>query len=110
MNVVKQLPKSIKEMLQPSKFVMFSKTYCPFCDMAKEILHQHSVPYHVANVDEIGIAPEQEKELHTLGKIKTYPNMFIGDKPIGGFQNLRHLHGSGKLFELLKDANIPFEE
>ena len=110
MSLIKQLPKSVKELIQPGRLMMFSKVYCPYCDMAKELLHQHSIPFYYTNVDEIGLTKEQELELHTLGKIKTYPNMFIGETPIGGFQNLNRLHGSGKLWQMLTENNIPFKQ
>ena len=46
----------VDKVVQDNKVVVFSKTYCPYCTMAKECLSQTGVKFEVIELDERGLS------------------------------------------------------
>jgi glutaredoxin 3 len=72
---------------------------CPYCDAAKRLLNKKNIPFK-----EINIALEESKMEEMLKKsngMKTIPQIFIEDKHIGGYDELRALENKGELDKLL---------
>ena len=72
---------------------------CSYCDAAKRLLNKKNIPYK-----EINIALEEGKMEEMLKKsngMKTIPQIFIEDKHIGGYDELRALENKGELDKLL---------
>ncbi len=81
-----------------TKVVVYSKDHCPFCDSAKALLTRKSIPYEEIHVDQ---DPEQLAKMIEASGRRTVPQIFINDKPIGGFDDLAALNDSGELDKLL---------
>ena len=77
---------------------VYSTGWCPFCDRAKALLKARSIPFDDINLDD---DPTFRTKLQELTGRSTVPQIFIGDEPIGGFQELRALDASGRLRELI---------
>jgi glutaredoxin 3 len=77
---------------------MYSTRYCAFCLLAKRLLDQRGVPYR-----EIDVSGDLERRawLREATGQRTVPQIFIGDRSIGGYQELYGLARSGKLDALL---------
>lgn len=78
---------------------MFTKDPCPYCKNAKQLLTNLGVPF-----EEIDLTGDPQK-LEALKKEtgwKTVPMIFIGDKLVGGYMDLKALNESGQLEEILK--------
>ena len=45
----------VDEKIKTNKVMVFSKSYCPFCKMAKEALNDTGVKYGLVELDERGI-------------------------------------------------------
>lgn len=45
----------VDEKIKSNKVMVFSKSYCPFCKMAKEALNDTGVKYGLIELDERGI-------------------------------------------------------
>ena len=72
---------------------------CSYCDAAKRLLNKKNIPYK-----EINIALEEGKMEEMLKKsngMKTIPQIFIEDRHIGGYDELRALENKGELDKLL---------
>ncbi len=83
-----------------SKVEIYSKAMCPYCDRAKQLLQGKSVEYTEIRVDQ---NPDQlEVMLARSEGRRTFPQIFINDQPIGGFDDLWALEQSGELNKLLK--------
>ena len=68
------------------EYVVYSRSNCPYCDMAKEFLEDRQIPYIVKDISD----PENLKEMRTrYPDAKTVPQIFAGDKHIGGYDDLR---------------------
>lgn len=80
------------------KVTMYTKGYCPYCDMAKNLL----LEYNVA-IDEIDVEkdPAQLKIMLDRSSRRTVPQIFIEDFHVGGYDDLCELDRSGKLNVLL---------
>ncbi len=81
------------------KVVIYSKVVCPYCVKAKFLLKRKNVQY-----DEIMIDTEEKmiKMLEKSGGRKTVPQIFIGDRHVGGCDDLYELEERGELDKILQ--------
>lgn len=84
-----------KEMMMSIK--IYTTAYCPYCVRAKMLLEKKNLPFEEISV---GNDPEMRQKLVELTGMRTVPQIFINDKPIGGFTELQALERSGGLSEL----------
>jgi glutaredoxin 3 len=79
--------------------VMYSTTWCPFCERARALLERKSVAYREIKLDE---DPDQREAMlaRSRGR-RTVPQIFIGETHVGGFDELYALDRSGELDQLL---------
>ncbi len=69
------------------KVEIYTKDQCVWCDRAKVLLNAHSIDF-----DEFDLSNDDEriKFYENIGdNVKTVPQVFIDDKRIGGYQDLR---------------------
>ena len=79
--------------------VMYTGPSCNFCDAAKRLLARNN-----ATFTEIDIASKEglmEEMIQKANGKRTIPQIFIDDKHIGGYQELRELEKQDKLLELI---------
>jgi glutaredoxin 3 len=74
---------------------------CPYCDRAKALLRARSVPFEEIHVDRND--PEAWQSMIERSGLKTVPQIFIGDRCIGGYTDLAALDQSGEFLKLLSD-------
>jgi glutaredoxin 3 len=80
--------------------IIYSKTICPYCDMAKNLLKMKGVTY-----DEIMIDKSDERLQEMLQRSdgrRTVPQIFINGKHVGGFDDLQQLENNGLLDGMLQ--------
>ena len=78
---------------------VYSKEYCPYCIKAKALLGSLNIPYEEHDITK---TPEIIEELSKKSGFRTVPQIFAGDKCLGGFTDIEKLHQEGKLIELCK--------
>ena len=78
---------------------IYTKSWCPYCQDAKELLRAKHVTFEEIPVDGDGAA--QGRMADRAGGRWTVPQIFIGDRHIGGCDELYALDGAGKLDALL---------
>jgi glutaredoxin 3 len=76
-----------------------TKTTCPYCWRAKHLLTTKGVSYREIVVDFGG--PEKQVMIQRAKGRMTVPQIFIGDRHVGGCDDLIALERSGKLDELI---------
>ena len=84
---------------QTETVTVYSKDYCPYCVRAKQLLNHKGVEFTEYQVDR-----DQEKYREMLARSnggRTVPQIFIGDKHVGGSDDLYALHRQDKLDALL---------
>ena len=77
---------------------MYTTRWCGYCVRAKALLDRRGVEYE--EVD-LGDDPRFRARLNELTGGWTVPQIVIGDRPIGGYTELRQLERDGRLDELL---------
>jgi glutaredoxin 3 len=68
------------------KAIVWSKNQCPFCVQAKALLESKGIEYEERNVQEDWT---KEQLLEAVPTARTLPQVFLDDKLIGGFTELR---------------------
>ncbi len=82
--------------------VMYSTGWCPYCDRARALLERKGVGFREVKVD--ADPAERQVMLARSGGRRTVPQIFIGDRHVGGFDDLYALDKAGELDELLGRA------
>lgn len=78
---------------------MYTTAVCPYCINAERLLVSKGVT--AINKIRVDLQPEQRVEMmHKTGR-RTVPQIYINDKHIGGFDELRALDMAGGLEPLL---------
>jgi len=80
---------------------IYTKATCPYCIRAKRLLDSKGAQYREIAVDHGG-SEKQEMVQRANGRM-TVPQIFIGDRHIGGCDDLMALEYAGKLNALLAD-------
>ncbi len=83
-----------------SKVLIYTMTICPYCIAAKKLLKKKGVAFEEVNLDQ---HPERWGECETRSGRETVPQIFFGDRHIGGCDDLDALNKSGELDRLIKD-------
>jgi glutaredoxin 3 len=78
---------------------IYTKTFCPYCWRAKELLSRKGLDYHEVAVDFGGQAKEMMVE-RASGRT-TVPQIFIKGQHVGGCDDLLALERAGKLDDLI---------
>jgi glutaredoxin len=73
------------------KAIVWSKDSCPYCVQAKGLLTQKGIEFEERNVSKDWT---REQLLEAVPTARTLPQIFLDDKLVGGFTELRqHLQG-----------------
>ena len=81
-----------------SHIEIYSKSYCPFCKRAKDLLDSKGASYHEY---EVSTDETLQHEMQTRSGRRTVPQVFINNQHIGGSDDLIAAEKSGLLDELL---------
>ena len=83
------------------KIVIYTGPMCNYCSAAKHLLNKKKVSY-----EEIDIGYDEKKREEMSKKsngAKTIPQIFIEEKHIGGYVELKALEAEGKLNSLVEN-------
>jgi len=73
------------------KAIVWSKDQCPYCVQAKALLESKGIEFEERNINR---GYTREQLLEAVPGARTVPQIFLDDKLIGGFTELRqHLQG-----------------
>lgn len=76
------------------KIVVYSKDNCPFCTRAKNLLNAKGLDFEEINLEH---SEAERSKLKERTGWRTFPQIFIDDELIGGFQELAALDARGEL-------------
>jgi glutaredoxin 3 len=79
---------------------IYTTPICPYCVRAKALLKKKGAPYEEIDVF---MDPDKRDEMETVSHRRTVPQIFIGDRHVGGCDDLYALEQQGKLDPLLAD-------
>ena len=83
------------------KILIYSSNICPYCIAAKRLLENLNLKYQEKIVDD---QPSLRSEMNivTNGR-NTVPQIFIGDKHVGGYDDLKLAYENGELMRLIDE-------
>jgi glutaredoxin 3 len=80
---------------------LYTTRFCPYCIRARELLDAKAVSYREIAVDG---DPGLRQEMMARSGRRTVPQIWVGERHIGGFDDLWMLERQGQLDELLERA------
>ena len=102
-----ELPEMPKELI-----TIYSKDGCIYCDLSKMFLKRYNLNYKIIDLSDDNLRKKTLQELeikHNL-ELKTMPQIFIGDKYLGGYtdleEKLRYKFNFKKLYEVIQQVVI----
>ena len=72
---------------------VYSKEWCPYCAKAKALLRSKKLEFEEINVTSDA---EAEQEMIRRSQRRTVPQIFIGDRSVGGYDDLAQLNATGE--------------
>ena len=87
-------------MSQPAVTLYLSE-WCPYCQRARVLLAKKNVNFNEINVEDDA---KFREEMIARSNRNTVPQIFIGDKHVGGCDDLFELDRSGELDRLIQGA------
>ena len=80
---------------------MYVAGWCPYCQRARGLLGKKGLAFTEIDVDD---DPTLRQEMIARSGRRTVPQIFIGDRHVGGCDDLMALDGSGELDRLIQGA------
>ena len=80
---------------------LYTTDACPFCVRVKQLLDVRDVPYEEINLSRDA---DGRAQLSQRTGMMTFPQVLIGDRLVGGFQETLAADRSGRLQQLLAPA------
>lgn len=90
--------------------LVYSKTWCPYCDRAKRALTVLGIDYKVYELDKMSDGEVIQSALERITGQSTVPNIFVGGTHVGGCDDMMGMISNGSLRDLLVSKGIPFSE
>ena len=87
--------------MSPPAIVVYTTGWCPYCQRVRGLLAKKQLAFTEIDVEEDGKL--REEMIARSGK-RTVPQIFIGEKHVGGCDDLFALDGSGELDRLIQGA------
>ena len=83
-----------------AKVTMYATGVCPYCQRAEQLLKQRGV----TQIDKVRIDQDPARRDEMIAKTgrRTVPQIFIGERHVGGFDDLHALDRQGGLVPLLQ--------
>jgi glutaredoxin 3 len=83
---------------------LYTTSYCPYCDAAKRLFKSLGLAYEEINLE------SQHEERQRLSEEnagwRTVPMIFVGDKFLGGFNDVKALHDKGAFLPLVNGSKV----
>lgn len=86
-------------MLPMPEIVIYTRQFCGFCTMAKRVLERHGLAY--VERDATGKPDVRAEMIQRSDGAFTFPQIFFGDRHVGGCRELYQLEAHGGLQRLI---------
>lgn len=84
-----------------ARVLMYTKKVCPYCVMAEKLLHSRGAP-HIEKIFIDGDEQLREQMMAKTGR-RTVPQIYIGERHVGGYDDLVALDRQGLLAAMLEE-------
>jgi glutaredoxin 3 len=87
-----------------ARITMYATGVCPFCHRAESLLRSKGVAAGDFEIVRVDRHPERRQEMMERSGRRTVPQIWIGDRHVGGCDDLHVLEAAGELDPLLAAA------
>jgi len=84
----------------PKPVRIYTASYCSFCYRAKDLLGRRGIAFE--EIDVTSDAAARQWLVSATGR-RTVPQVFVGERTIGGYEELRALDEAGELAAIVGD-------
>ena len=98
---MQSLKNQLQDLIKSTPVIVFSKSYCPYCVEAKNILQRGNVEYVAQELDTMSEGSAIQNALEDITGQRTVPNIFIAGNHIGGCSDLKAKVKSGVVPQML---------
>ncbi|XP_014241597.1 glutaredoxin-C4-like isoform X4 [Cimex lectularius] len=92
----------VKDAILQDTIVIFSKSYCPYCTMAKEVFQKLQRKFTTIELDGRDDGDQIQSVLGEITGARTVPRVFIKGEFVGGGSDVKNLYENGKLEKMLQ--------
>lgn len=85
-----------------ARILMYSTRVCPYCIRAEQLLAKKGITADQIEKIRVDEQPEQREEMMRITGRRSVPQIFIGERYVGGFDDLAELDADGELEPLLR--------
>ena len=82
-----------------TQVTLYTKAFCSYCARAKQLLRDKGVAYEEHDITMGG--PKRAEMLERANGRTTVPQIFVGDRHVGGYDDLIALERDGQLDPML---------
>ncbi|XP_044252695.1 glutaredoxin-C4-like [Tribolium madens] len=93
--------KFVQNLIESDTVVIFSKSYCPYCQLTKEIFDEMDQKFTVIELDNRKDCEEIQEVLGQMTGARTVPRVFINGSFLGGASDIKKLYENGQLHNYL---------
>ena len=86
-----------------TKVLMYTTGFCPYCVITKRLFDDLGVPYKEVRID---LDPSKRRTMMEICQRQTVPQVFVGDRHIGGCDDTQDALRSGHLKVWLEEVGI----
>ena len=72
-----------------SETIVYSKNFCPYCDMAKQLLEEKGIAFTEININHAANPADVLSSIQKITNRKTFPQIVLQGLYIGGYTDLR---------------------
>ncbi|KAJ1886948.1 thioredoxin reductase [Kickxella alabastrina] len=92
----------VKSLIAKNAVMVFSKSYCPYCTKAKNLLKSNGINFEAIELDRRDDGSVIQSVLANLTNQRTVPNIFANGHHIGGCDNTIAALSNGSFKKILK--------
>ncbi len=81
-----------------TEIIIYTRQLCGYCTAAKRLLQSKGIAFREIDAS---FEPDKRREMMTRSGRSTYPQIFIGERHVGGCDDLYALDRSGELDRIL---------
>ena len=85
--------------MSPPRITVYTKDACPYCVRAKHLLTKKGIPFEEISVE--GRDDLRDWLVEASGQ-RTVPQIFAGERSLGGYSDIAALDADGKLDPILR--------
>ncbi len=84
------------------RILMYCTRVCPYCVRAEQLLAKKGFSGDKIEKIQVDDFPEKREEMVRITGRRTVPQIFIGERHVGGFDDMAALDAAGELDPLLR--------